>query len=109
VARYALDEAIIVIIPKSLQVASLLVAPTVSWCPFVTIQSNTPNQIFVELLGKIFKVSTMRQTSNNHFSKCIVVFVGNKGNLKGNKNQIFHNVIVGRDDIFGLLKMGESL
>jgi hypothetical protein len=54
VARYALDEAIIVEIPKSLQVASLLVAPALSWCPFVTIQSNTPNQNFVELLGKIF-------------------------------------------------------
>jgi hypothetical protein len=51
----------------------------------------------------------MRQTSNNHFSKCIVLFAGNKGNLKRNKNQNFHNEIVGRDDIFGLLKMGESL
>jgi len=69
VARYALDEAIIVAIPNSLQVASLLVAPTHSWCPFATIQSNTPNQFFVELLGNFFKVSTMRQTSNNHFNK----------------------------------------
>ncbi len=53
-ARYALDEVITIVIPKSLQVASLLVAPALSWCPFVTIQSNTPNQILVELLGKIF-------------------------------------------------------
>ncbi len=108
-ARYALDEAITIVIPKSLQVASLLVAPTLSWCPFVTIQSNTPNQILVALLVKILKVSTMRQTSNNHLSKCIVLFVGKKGNLKGNKNQFFHNENVGRNDIFGLLKMGESL
>jgi hypothetical protein len=37
------------------------------------------------------------------------LFVGNKGNFKGNKNQSFHNEIVERDEIFGLLKMGESL
>jgi hypothetical protein len=46
----------------------------------------------------------MRQTSNKYFSKCIVLFVGNKGSLKGNKNQNFHNEIIGRDDI----QMGES-
>jgi hypothetical protein len=75
----ALDEAVVarLVIPEALQ---------------VTIQSNTPNQTFVKLLDKIFQESTMKQTSNNNFSKSSALFVGNKGKINGDKNKKNHNV-----------------
>jgi hypothetical protein len=90
----ALDEAIVArfIILESLQVTSLLASLPPSWWPFVTTQSSTPNQTLAELLGKIFQESTMKQTSNNNFSKSIAFFARNKGKINGDKNQNFHNV-----------------
>ncbi len=90
----ALDEAVVarLVIPEALQVTSLLASFPPSWWPFVTIQSNTPNQTFVKLLDKIFQESTMKQTSNNNFSKSSALFVGNKGKINGDKNKKNHNV-----------------